>query len=249
MLELETETEKIIKDIETLAFLLNRYGLCNDTGPLYDAQMNCQNKSDDSKWEYDLNNLIFNIPDQSRTIPHEIINITICLSLSLASTYILESEWSFVTKLTFDVEITGFDDNLDKCQSSWHLDKHISEEGDGINKYYHPEYHIAFGGDKMRDSDYDYGAALILNSPRIAHPPLEAILGIDWILRNFFPIEQIKELVSDLSYQNLLHRTQKRIWHPYYSSIANLWSTNPAKEGLLQYYPSNLIPNIIPFER
>jgi hypothetical protein len=64
------------------------------------------------------------------------------------------------------------------------------------------------------DASFDYGTGLILESPRIAHPPMDAILGIDFVLTNYFCSSRL-DFREEGDYSNLLRAAQKRIWLPY----------------------------------
>jgi len=107
--------------------------------------------------------------------------------------------------------------------SSWHLDRHVSKEQEGSSSISHPIYHLTFGGYHMEnlqiDNSDEFGRALILRTPRIMHPPMELILGIDFIFNNFIPKSKI-DLLSDPSYISVINELKKHFWLPFSLAIA-----------------------------
>lgn len=126
--------------------------------------------------------------------------------------------------LEFNIIITGKhpDDPEKKVISSWHLDRDEENEAHGKQEFIHPCYHFQYGGRHMQDAS-DYGAALILESPRIAHPPMDAILGIDFVLTNYFNSSRLA-FREEGDYSNLLRTAQARIWRPYALALAEEWT-------------------------
>jgi len=107
--------------------------------------------------------------------------------------------------------------------SSWHLDRHSPNEIEGTPSNLHPIYHLTFGGYNMEkhiEDDPDvFGRSLILRTPRIMHPPMELILGIDFVFSHFIPKDKIA-LLSDSTYLELINELKKYLWLPYALAIA-----------------------------
>lgn len=116
--------------------------------------------------------------------------------------------------------------NKANYKMSWHLDKHIrSKEGnDGIGKgFIHPEYHFNMGGFALtKESDFNFGNILLIDTPRIMHPPLDIILSIDFVLKNFYGI-RVKNLTDSNPYKKIISRSKNRLWRPYFISLAHFW--------------------------
>ena len=107
--------------------------------------------------------------------------------------------------------------------SSWHLDRHTLKKDEQPPSNLHPIYHLTFGGYHMEnlqgdDSD-EFGRALILRTPRIMHPPMELLLGIDFIFNHFIPKEAL-DLLSDKTYLSIINELKKYFWLPFSLAIA-----------------------------
>lgn len=117
-----------------------------------------------------------------------------------------------------------------------HLDRHnLEEEKEGNTPHQaHPVYHFQFGGNRLNEDEHamptnlDHGQALFLDAPRIMHHPMELILGIDFILSNFFPAiwNKIKNITT---YRKILKKYQKDFILPYFKSVVEHFegSSNP----------------------
>lgn len=110
-----------------------------------------------------------------------------------------------------------------KYTSSWHLDRHEMGEDEQSPSNLHPIYHLTFGGYHMeelqKDDSVEFGRSLILRTPRIMHPPMELILGIDFIFNNFIPKSEL-DLLSDPTYISVINELKKYFWLPYSLAIA-----------------------------
>jgi hypothetical protein len=120
-----------------------------------------------------------------------------------------------------------------------HFDKHNlheQEEGNTPNQA-HPAYHFQFGGNKLEDQEkLDSGRALFLDAPRIMHHPMELILGIDFILSNFFPNiwNKIKLLPT---YRKILKKYQKDFILPYFKSVVEHFEGTSTAWNPQEIYP------------
>lgn len=225
----EIISEEIGEDLCTLAQLLISEGLCNDTSALDNAGRMCSTHIEKNKWKYSLGKLDFSLDEVGSTIPFDATDLLLRFSISINGK-LIESEEVHdpLDDLTFDIEILG--SRLDEesgeiveLYCSWHLDRHISKPHDGPTKYSHPSYHFTFGGRKMEAKGQNFGSCLILPSPRLAHPPMDAILGIDFILKNYFHKNKIKNIINTPEYIDIVHKSQERLWLPYFSSITSKW--------------------------
>lgn len=105
--------------------------------------------------------------------------------------------------------------------SAWHLERHGAASADG--DFAHPAYHLQYGGMRL-PKKMDIGHHLLLDSPRVAHPPLDAVLAIDFVVSNYMP-----RLWHDLrnerpEYEPLVERAQARCWRPYAQGSTARWS-------------------------
>lgn len=113
--------------------------------------------------------------------------------------------------------------NSEKYTSSWHLDRHEKKDGESTPASLHPVYHLTFGGHHMenqqKDDGDEFGRALIVRTPRIMHPPMELLLGLDFIFSHFIPKDQL-DLLSDKAYLKIIQDLKKGIWLPFALALA-----------------------------
>ncbi|UQA77575.1 hypothetical protein K2F45_11570 [Sphingobacterium siyangense] len=225
------DNKSIGRDLCTLARLLLEYQLCKDVSPLDNAGQCCMYLPDTAVWEYDLGKISFKIDEVGGKIPFNASDIYASLSIGIKGAKNLSTPpvSDPLTHLVFDLEIEGLRENKEKSDfdslySSWHLDRHIFGSEDGKTKYSHPIYHFTFGGNKMEDKGNIFGDCLILPSPRISYPPMDAILGIDFILQNYINKNKISGIISDPTYIDIVIRAQERVQKPYFLAIASYWN-------------------------
>jgi hypothetical protein len=245
----EIENKEIGEDLCLLAELLFSEGLCIDTSALNNAGNVCSKIPENNQWKYSLGKLDFSIDEVGSTIPPTATELVLRFSISIGGS---ENGVNEITdplnSLTFDLEISGsfYDDEVNDVLDlycSWHLDRHIFQAGDGKNKFSHPLYHFTFGGNKMEGSGLDFGSTLILPSPRLAYPPMDAILGVDFILQNYFHKDKTNKLMENPKYLEMVKKSQTRLWQPYFDSIAAKWGN----AGNVKYNVDFTYNRILPF--
>ena len=238
--------QQIASDLNQLALLLNDAYVCEDVKPLYDAAEKCDRKSNSEKWVYEIENLVFSIPNMGHVIPFNASLIRVVLSMTIEGKYYFDKIITNpVTYCTINIEILGSVDDYDDLHASWHLDNHISHVGDGLNKFIHPNYHFKFGGNRMWDkAGMKSGSLIILPTPRLNHSPLDGILAVDFIIQNYLRYEDHLTLTQNQEYKNILYNSQFRLWRPYYCAIAENWKEfeNACDESIS---PHLLMPNIV----
>jgi hypothetical protein len=108
-----------------------------------------------------------------------------------------------------------------EAESYWHLDKHknANEKLETI----HPLYHFEYGGSTTTEKEgFDFGKIIILDVPRIMHPPMDIILAIDFIIKNFYTYEQHQTLTEGKPfYKKCVQNAQFRLWRPYALALAS----------------------------
>ena len=136
-----------------------------------------------------------------------------------------------ITCLELDLIAMGYgtDEEIEEKQGAdvicaWHLDIHPDgQESD----FAHPRFHWQYGGKYVWDNTKEwFGNHLLLIPPRLAHPPLDAILAIDFVLSNYYA-PAWKDLRNDPSYSRTVATAQRLYWEPYYRAVASGdWSAN-----------------------
>lgn len=180
-------------------------------------------------WGYDIGNINFYFTQLPRhTHPENATNLCLSLSVKLIADY---KEFQTICDpykhLEFNAVVQGGYTNKEtnishELITSYHLDRHFIKEGDNDPEDCHPIYHLQFGGRKLEKKYRDFGNALILDAPRVVHYPMDIILGVDFVLSNFFPIIW-KKLRQDGEYVNLVRDYQSYFWKPYAHSNASHW--------------------------
>ena len=110
-------------------------------------------------------------------------------------------------------------EDMKTLQCSWHLDKHDPSKGTSTS---HPLYHYEYGGTEISKAQgFDYGDFILMDSPRIMHPPLDLVLAFDFVIKNFYDYNKHKSLTEDPSYKRYIKNAQYRLWRPYAISFAS----------------------------
>jgi len=177
--------------------------------------------------EYDSDALELKFDDKNlpRHLSHSNINnLRLYFSVDLKMDYVKIKKYEDpFKKLEFNIYAYGVNQNNKNGSElvySLHFDRHIFNEGDNIPNEVHPMYHFQFGGRKLKEKKIDMGQALFFDAPRIMHHPMEFILGLDFVLSNFFPdIWEKLQLVGE--YINILKKYQEYFIAPYYQSVVN----------------------------
>jgi len=228
---------KLLDDIQKIATFLESKGI--DTSSIY--TMKSSLSSNNSQVNYKLKPMKFYFENNLRypkVKSHKkvqnlelIFDMKICMDFQSFTN--LGDPFS---DFAFNINIFGNEetDLETKLVYSLHFDKH-----DGSSSPMpHPSYHFQLGGRELKDNITDYGQALFLDSPRIMHHPMEFILGIDFVLSNFFPEIWQDIIKRNPDYQDIIKKYQKYFVQPYYQAIANSFDrTLPQNWDAQDIYP------------
>jgi hypothetical protein len=199
-------------DIQQLAIILQKEKICSDISPLQKII------GEVKKGRYDLQKLklkIDSVPNNTR--PSSITSLEILLNVQIAETLLDENKIDNpVNAYNFSIEIMGKNEGQ-AMHSSWHLDFENVLDSD----YVHPSFHLTYGGKTMKS--IELGNVLLLPTPRISYPPMDAILGVDFVLSNFVKKEIYNKIKANSQYKAAVKRSQQRLWRPYMLSVANHW--------------------------
>ena len=106
---------------------------------------------------------------------------------------------------------------------SWHLDCEDNTNG----KFVHPHFHFHAGGKKI--SGLNTGRLLMLSSPRIAYPPMDLPLAINFVIRNFVHRNDMSEqyaILANKEYKRVVTQSEKSILGPYFKEICENLATS-----------------------
>jgi hypothetical protein len=126
------------------------------------------------------------------------------------------------------IEIRELDNVIAQC--AWHFDRHpdVKESGEkeSTPKFHHPLYHVHFGGKEITKKKINSGNVLIVESPRLLHPPMDIILAIDFVLGNFYTSESLKKLFEKPLYHKIVENSRRRFWQPFFLGLASNFAVN-----------------------
>jgi len=192
---------------------------------------------DQSRWSLQSKLIFKNINKSDLSIPiemeTEIKEISLNLKVNITEISYLENEIkdSIVqnnsTKYGVQIITYGKTTTPNGYKMSWHLDKHIRSGNDGRGKgFIHPEYHFNMGGFALtKENNFNFGDVLLIDTPRLVQPPLDIVLSIDFVLKNFYGI-RVKNLTDSNLYNKIIFNAKNRLWRPYFISLADKWESN-----------------------
>lgn len=227
-------------ELRSLADDLYKSGVVSDVSPLLQAATECNSRPKNPLgWEYSLSDLYFDTLIPRNTLPKLEGRLSVQLSLSLAGNCEESSHDSF-TELAIDIHAEIISPKAPKSICTWHLDKHIYTPDSNEPEFIHPLYHFQYGGYRMASIHAVLGQTLLLEAPRLAHPPMEAILAVDHVVSNYISGGRTLLLDED-SYQRRLRHAQRRWWFPYAQAL--LQSFDKAEDpSLWTLWPSIVRP-------
>lgn len=135
-------------------------------------------------------------------------------------------------------QILGFDIvvSTNTYISSWHLDRHVMGDGEAEGTYTHPIYHFTHGGFEMEgryessgDEDY-FGNTIIMRNPRLMHPPMDLILGLDFVFNQFIPNDTLS-ILKDPVYIDIINQAKAFLWQPFALALAKNYCKNISVDG------------------
>jgi len=201
-------------EITNVSTILSQKGLCDDTGPLQKVIGELKKSQ-----SYNLQRLeikIDKVPNNTRPSNIKLLKaiLTVQISENICSDTQIQNP---VNSCNFSVELSGKNEKGDTVHSNWHLDFDNSD----TNEYIHPAFHLTYGGNVMKNTEL--GNVLLLPTPRIPYPPMDAILGIDFVLSNFIKKDVYNKIKVNSQYMAAVKRSQQRLWRPYMLALAKHW--------------------------
>jgi hypothetical protein len=216
------------RELEQLSELLLRHEVVVDSSPVQRASVLC--RRDDAgtdMWAYSLDRLVFRPTFVPRALrPVGAREFTHVLSVNLKGPCV---EDSYVgdpfTLLEMNIETRAMLSGRE-LYASWHLDRDLPSPTSTVREA-HPLYHFQFGGSFMMNmidaATASFGDLLLLAGPRLAHPPLDGVLAVDFFLSHYDPEKRTK-LLGVREYTHLLTRIQERVWKAYANVSASRWA-------------------------
>jgi len=120
----------------------------------------------------------------------------------------------------FQIEVKGIND-AGEHYNAWHLDRDIRKPNSKKTRLDHPLYHFQPGGNKLEGKDIM--GAVFIGAPRLPHPPMDVVLGIHFILKNFCSTRDypfFDKLFTNPDYQDIINRAKERMFIPYFKAFS-----------------------------
>ncbi|WP_417611462.1 hypothetical protein [Owenweeksia hongkongensis] len=211
------DTYQFSRDLSDFIALIRQYDIPVDTVELGNLDSQLQYLEGD--FRICIENMQFKIDKKiSGTMPSDIGRLEILFSHACQIDPSLdENNNDPISDYNFQLCIKGFGEK--EYVNWWHLDKNIPS---AQPKFTHPYYHFQAGGDMIEG--LDCGGLVLLNAPRIPHPPMDLFLGFHFIMNNFYSSKDytfVKSLLADNKYQEIIGRSQKRMWEKYFLAFSS----------------------------
>ncbi len=234
----------VSKKLRLLAEVLEKHQIVMDVNPLRKAADYCIRYNSQGNWGYEVSSLIFHQLQGLRLFPNGAQTPQLRLDMRIQGPCSVRDNTDPLSLVDMEIEIysTINSDNQENIiKHCWHFDRQI--EGGNVPEFSHPSYHFQFGGNRLENHLRDKPShILLLESPRLAHPPMDAILGVDFVIANFVGRNIAHDCVEDVTYQSLIKEAQKQLWKPYLYNLHGVWQPN---SHLLPWKPSSIWPQII----
>lgn len=241
--------EALAAELRVVAQVLQDEDLIREQQPLLIAATDAARariEKDRNRWHYRCEELVL-IVDQEHlqhyrnTRPVGLQELEIELTIDATGTYQARPSLADpFTSLQVDCVIKAHAKG-ESFVCSWHLDRNVGDSEDASKHFVHPCYHFQYGGYRLPD---DLGRLLFVEPPRIAHPPLDAILAIDFVLTNYFPDTWRTLRQEGGRYSRIVRQAQHRCWRPYAKAGVSRWSG----EGTPLWPAESIWPQLIPVD-
>lgn len=220
---MEWDRAQYAKDLNKLPELINKYDANGmfQLAPLNKTSVNVQNNLN-SPIKVDARGLEIILKKcMSGSVPSDLRSVTIYLdSFSEFNTEIdIETRDIILDSYQFHITITAIN-ATGEHYNAWHLDKDIRVAGANPPKVSHPLYHFQAGGNYFDDKNIS--GVVFLSAPRLPHPPMDVILGLHFILKNFCNTKDypfVQRIFDDVEYQDLVQRAKDRMFKPYFKAF------------------------------
>ena len=216
-----------IENIEQFIQVLEQHGVIRSATPLHELIKEFRKTRIDRGLRYELVDLQFSNISSSQFINNDkwdTSSFEVQLHLQIA--LLPNKEFMFGSVKSSVVEITYeaySEDSCDLARGAWHLDYHDDGEGSSP-EFIHPSYHFHHGGRRLKEYTGNYGELVLLDTPRLMHPPLDLFLAVDLLASNFLKKRTWQNLRADTTYQEIIKESQVKWWQKYYQQIADYWN-------------------------
>ena len=240
----------LVRELRKLAAVLDARRLCPDVSPLQTGIAEWSDRVSRG-WRYNIDNLLFHRVPSDKCFPANILELTCRFSADVRGYYEPEPLSDPLQTVSVEITLEALSIKGERLIHGWHFDRHVGDPSKkpGDTEAAHPRYHFHFGGNRMRafareNNLSSFPHLLLFDGPRPAHPPLDAILAIDFLLSNFFAAEW-RALRNNAEYNSVLSSAQRRLWKPYADVLPNHWAAANAVDRENQWQPEDCWPNLV----
>ena len=218
----------LISQIRDFIRVLDEHGVIANSSPLYELIKSLERTNEKRGLSYRLSDLEFRkVSSKQLIVNNKWDGDSLSLSLNLKISLIENGMFRFGDVHSSVVEIvyeTFSEETADLARGAWHLDYHIDKPDSNKPHFIHPSYHFHHGGRAIKDSVCNYGDVVLMDAPRIMHPPLDLFLAVDFLLTNFLEKRVWSNLRADTTYQEIVKESQTNWWKDYFQQIADYWN-------------------------
>lgn len=226
---------RIALELHQFAGILVGEGIITDPGPLFGASSGCHNHSG-NQWGYSFSGLTLHVGEDVKCIPSFVSRFACRLDVEVeGSAQTTDPRADPLEKHQVQIELKAPND-ADPSRSflqAWHMDRH--PDSPGTPKPAHPRYHLSFGGHRLEAhlsaGKTFFEGILLLDSPRLSHPPLDGVLAIDFVLSHFAGTKW-RTLFEQPDYRRIIIHSQELLWKPYALALYAHWSHDPASKKI-----------------
>ncbi len=227
---------KIALELEQFAAVLLAERICADASEFYRASSVCQSHTGD-KWGYSISAVTLQVGDSVKCIPTHVRKFSCRLDVAVEGSWRkMPPQSDPLEKNQVQIELRAENRKNPGMPffQAWHFDRHPSSCS--VPKTAHPRYHFSVGGHRVKAylkqiGKTHFDGVLLLDSPRLTHPPLDAILAIDFVLSHFSGTDW-RRLSQHPDYQRLVSSSLSRLWQPYALALCAHWSTDHAAKAI-----------------
>jgi len=203
-------------ELRRLAEFLDRRRLADNPNELHKAAAMILSSATESMYSYRFDSVFFNIDEPRHPIPRGVKGVRAELRVLVEGVLDDGADDQF-TNLNVNIVLSG-NTTAGKAMFSWHLDR---DDGQSKSNELHPRYHFQHAGREMRAQEEDWGLSLLLDSPRLMHPPLDGLLAVDFVLGAYLAKRYQSECLRDPTYVNMISKAQRRSWTGFAKAIAS----------------------------
>ncbi|MGN2614664.1 hypothetical protein [Aliivibrio fischeri] len=215
-----------VDNVTKLISVLQEFEIIDDLTPLHQLSSTLRRANLGRGIGYQLTDLTFSNLSSEQFINSNIwdadsleIKLHLNLKLKPHQDFCFGSVDESVVEVTYEaLTIKG-----EIARGAWHLDFHDHTKGKQP-KFIHPDFHFHHGGRRIKDTTENYGELVLLDAPRLMHPPLDLFLAIDMLITNFIEKRVWLSLRADKRYQEIIQNSQNKWWHKYYQQVADYWT-------------------------